>query len=147
MYKHILLPTDGSPLSARAAAEGIRLAKALGARVTALHVIPPPTPIAIGRTRGVGYATLEEREALDQREAAKALGLVEKAAGAAGVPCKLEALKGDYPAEAILATAKKRRCDLILMASHGRRGLQALLLGSETQKVLAHATVPVIVHR
>ena len=147
MYKHILLPTDGSPLSARAAADGIRLAKALGARVTALHVIPPATPLAIGRKRSVDYATLEDREALNQRQAEKALAQVEKAAAAAGVPCKLESVKGDYPAEAILATAKKRRCDLILMASHGRRGLQALLLGSETQKVLAHATVPVIVHR
>ena len=147
MYKHILLPTDGSPLSARAAAQGVRLAKALGARLTVLHVIPPATPIAIGRKQSVAYATLEERVALDQRHAAKALGLVEKAASAAGVPCKLESLKGDYPAEAILATARKRRCDLILMASHGRRGVQALLLGSETQKVLAHATVPVLVHR
>jgi nucleotide-binding universal stress UspA family protein len=82
-----------------------------------------------------------------EHEAAKALGAVEKAAKAAGVTVRLEKVLGDFPADAILATAKRRKCDLIVMASHGRSGLKAVLLGSETQKVLAHATVPVLVHR
>jgi nucleotide-binding universal stress UspA family protein len=140
MYKHILLPTDGSPLSARAVASGVALARATGASVTALYVAPPPTPVVFRRRLPIGYATTEH-------EAAKALGAVEKAAKAAGVTVRLEKVLGDFPADAILATAKRRKCDLIVMASHGRSGLKAVLLGSETQKVLAHATVPVLVHR
>jgi nucleotide-binding universal stress UspA family protein len=147
MYKHILLPTDGSPLSARAVAAGVQLAKSLGASVTALHVAPPATPVVFKRKLPVGYATPDEHAALIEREAAKALGTVEKAAKSAGVPIRLEKIVGDFPAETILDTAKRRKCDLIVMASHGRSGIAAVLLGSETQKVLAHAKVPVLVHR
>lgn len=147
MYKHILLPTDGSPLSARAVAAGVRLAKSLGARVTGLHVTPPATPVVFKRKLPVGYASPDEHAALIEREAAKALGTVEKAARDAGVGFRVETVVGDFPADAILDAAKRSKCDLIVMASHGRSGLGAVLLGSETQKVLAHAKVPVMVHR
>ena len=147
MYKHILLPTDGSPLSARAVASGIALARATGASVTALYVAPPPTPVVFRRRLPIGYATTEQHADMIEHEAAKALGAVEKAAKAAGVTVRLEKVLGDFPADAILSTAKRRKCDLIVMASHGRSGLKAVLLGSETQKVLAHAGVPVLVHR
>lgn len=147
MYKHILLPTDGSTLSARAVASGIALARALDAGVTALFVAPPPTPVVFRRKLPIGYATTEQHADMIEHEAAKALGAVEKAAKAAGVAVRLEKVVGDFPADAILDTAKRRKCDLIVMASHGRSGLKAVLLGSETQKVLAHARVPVLVHR
>jgi len=147
MIKHILLPTDGSPLSARAVAAGVKLAKAVGARVTGLFVAPAPTPLVYERFVPVGYMTPEQHAALIERAAARYLGVIEKAAKAAGVPCECVRITSDFPADVILQTATKRRCDLIVMASHGRRGLSAVLLGSETQKVLTHAKLPVLVYR
>src|SRR5438552_9369714 len=147
MLKHILLPTDGSPLSARAVAAGVKLAKAVGARVTGLFVAPAPTPLVYERFVPVGYMTPEQHAALIERAAARYLGVIEKAAKAAGVPCECVRITSDFPADVILQTATKRRCDLIVMASHGRRGLSAVLLGSETQKVLTHAKLPVLVYR
>jgi nucleotide-binding universal stress UspA family protein len=147
MYKHILLPTDGSPLSARAVAAGVELAKAIGARVTALFVAPPATPLVFEHFLPVRYMTPDDHADLIAREAAHALGAVEKAAKAAGVPCETMQVTGDFPADAIVAAAARRKCDFIVMASHGRKGFKALLLGSETQKVLLHTKVPVLVHR
>jgi nucleotide-binding universal stress UspA family protein len=146
-YKHILLPTDGSALSDQAVKAGVALAQALGARVTALFVAPAPTPLVFEGGLPVAYMTPEEHGALSARAAAHYLGVAEKAAKAAGVPCECASVIGEYPADAILEVAKKRRCDLIVMASHGRRGIKAVLLGSETSKVLAHAKVPVLVHK
>ena len=123
MYKHILLPTDGSPLSARTVAEGVKLAKALGASLTALHVTPPPRPVMFKGKVSAGYAPLAERKRQLESAADKALAAVQKAAKAAGVTCKVESIVDDFPAETIVAVAKKRRCDLIMMASHGRRGI------------------------
>ena len=147
MFKHILLPTDGSPLSARAVADGVALAKLSGARVTALFVAPPATPLVFEHFLPVRYMTPEDHAALIEREAAHALGQVEKAAKAAGVTCEMKQLISDYPADAIMTTAHRSKCDLIVMASHGRTGVSAMLLGSETQKVLTHSKVPVLVHR
>jgi nucleotide-binding universal stress UspA family protein len=147
MYMHILIPTDGSKLSESAAKDGVSLAAALGARVTALFVAPPATPVVYEQHLPVGYMTPDEHAAMTARASARYLGVVEKAAAAAGVRCECLSLKGDFPADAIVQTAVKRKCDLIVMASHGRRGVAALLLGSETQKVLAHSKVPVLVHR
>jgi nucleotide-binding universal stress UspA family protein len=147
MFKHILLPTDGSPLSARAIAAGVALAKLSGARVTALFVAPPATPLVFEHFLPVRYMTPEDHAAQIAREAAHALGEVEKAAKAAGVTCETKQLVSDYPADAIVKTATKGKCDLIVMASHGRTGVSSLLLGSETHKVLTHAKVPVLVHR
>jgi nucleotide-binding universal stress UspA family protein len=148
MYNHILIPTDGSKLSQQSAEAGVRLAKALGARVTAFFAAPPATPIIYKAMLPVGYTTPEEHERMSRKAAQAYLGAIEKAARAVGVRCESLSVTSDFPADAILAAAAKRRCDLIFMASHGRRGLRrASLLGSETQKVLSQAPVPVLVHR
>jgi nucleotide-binding universal stress UspA family protein len=147
MYKHILLPTDGSPLSERAVKSGIELAKAVGARVTGLFVAPAPTPLVYENMVPVAYMTPDQHAEMTERSARQYLGVVERAAQAAGVACECVSVTGEYPADAIVQAARKRRCDLIVMASHGRRGIQAVLLGSETHKVLTHSKVPVLVHR
>ena len=148
MYKHILIPTDGSKLSALAAQAGVRLAKAVGARVTGFFAAPPATPIVFKGLLPVGYGAPEEHEQSIRKAAGSYLGLIEKAARAAGVPCEVMTVTSDYPADAIVAAARKRRCDLIFIASHGRRGVRReSLLGTETQKVLSQAPMPVLVHR
>jgi nucleotide-binding universal stress UspA family protein len=148
MFKHILLPTDGSKLSSEAAEAGVRLAKALGARVTGLFAAPPATPIIYKAMLPVGYASPEEHQRMIEKAAGSYLGAIEKAARAAGVRCETVTVTSDFPADAILATAKKRRCDLVFMGSHGRRGLRrSSLLGSETQKVLSNGDLPVLVFR
>lgn len=148
MFKHILIPTDGSKLSNEAAQAGIRLAAALGARVTAFFAAPPATPILFKSMMPVGYATPAEHEEMTRKAAATYLGAIEKAARAAGVPCEVMTVTNDFPADAILAAAKKRRCDLIFMGSHGRRGVRkSSLLGSQTQKVLSDGPLPVLVYR
>jgi len=147
MYQHILIPTDGSKLSERAATAAVKLAAVLGARVTALFVAPPATPVVYERFLPVKYMTPDEHAAMIERAAERYLGVIRKAAAAAGVGCDGISLTSDFPADAILQTASDRKCDLIVMASHGRRGVAAVLLGSETQKVLTHSKVPVLVHR
>ncbi len=147
MIKHILIPTDGSRPSERAARAGVALAKSLGARVTAFVAAPPPTPIVYKDFVPVKYMAPDEHAELIERAALKYLGVIERAAQAAGVRCESVHVTSDFPAEAILATARKRHCDLIVMASHGRRGLKAVMLGSQTQKVLARAGIPVLVFR
>jgi nucleotide-binding universal stress UspA family protein len=147
MYRHILIPTDGSALSGHAIAQGIALAKATGARVTGLFVAPAPTPLVFEGLMPVDYMQPDAHAALNARAAARYLGAIEKAALHAGVPFEGVSVTGEYPAEAILETATRRKCDVIVMASHGRRGLAGVLLGSETQKVLTHAKVPVLVCR
>jgi len=147
MFKHILIPTDGSEISRRAVAAGVELAKAVGAKVTALYAAPTATPVVYKHFLPVGYTTPEKHAKAIQRAAAHYLGVAEAAAKAAGVPCETLCVTDDFPANAILVAAKKRKCDLIYMASHGHRGMSALLLGSETQKVLTHARIPVLVHR
>ncbi len=147
MFKHILIPTDGSKLSKEAAEAGVKLAQALGARVTGFFAAPAPTPIIYKSKLPVGYATPEAHEKMIRDTAKSYLGAIEKAAKAAGVPCEVLTVTSDFPADAVLAAAKKRRCDLIFMASHGRRGLRGMLLGSETQKVLSQAPIPVLVFR
>jgi nucleotide-binding universal stress UspA family protein len=145
MFKHVLLPTDGSKLSEKSVKQGIRLAKSLNARVTALHVIPKFHTFTyetemLEVTRG-------EYEHASEKRADEFLRTVKKIAANAGVECDTLHASSDQPYEEIIKTAKKKDCDLILMASHGRRGLQSLLLGSETQKVLTHSTTPVLVYR
>lgn len=147
MYKHILIPTDGSSASKGTVTAAVKLAKALGARVTGVFAAPAATPIVFRDLLPSGYGTPRHNEALIARAAAAHLAVIEKAAKAAGVRCSCVTVKSDFPADTILATAKKAKCDLIFMASHGRRGLRGMLLGSETQKVLAASTIPVLVHR
>jgi nucleotide-binding universal stress UspA family protein len=144
MFKSILIPTDGSPLSSAAIAKGIELAKALGARVVGLTVTTPYPYSALSE-----YIP-ETREAFEQRAsepAARHLGEIATAAAAAGVPCETVMESDEQPHRAIIEVAERKGCDAILMASHGRRGLSGFLLGSETQKVLVHSRLPVIVFR
>lgn len=147
MYKHMLIPTDGSELSRRAVLAGMKLARTLGARVTGLFAAPAATPLVYRDFLPVGYGTPQQNAALIKRAARRHLEVIERAAKAAGVRCETVSTIDDFPADAILAQAKKRGCDLIFMASHGRRGLRGVLLGSETQKVLAGSGVPVLVYR
>jgi nucleotide-binding universal stress UspA family protein len=147
MFKHILIPTDGSPLSTQAARAGVRLAAALGARVTGLFAAPPATPVIYKAVLPVGYATPREHERMIRKAVERHLGVIAEAARAAGVPCETQSVTSDFPADTILTTAKKRRCDLIVMASHSRKGLRGVLLGSETQKVLGGSRIPVLVYR
>jgi nucleotide-binding universal stress UspA family protein len=148
VFKHILLPTDGSKLSDRAVQRGIELAKALHARVTAVHVLPEFRMMAdesFVLPTSVDLKTRYDKEA--KARASKMLDKIAARAEAAGVAYEGVIVAGDTPYEHIIETARKRKCDLIMMASHGRRGLSALLLGSETSKVLTHSKVPVLVVR
>jgi len=147
MYKNILIPTDGSALSRKAAMNGVKLAKSVGAMVTGFYAAPPATPIEYRGILPVDYVPPEEHARLIEKVVAKYLGFIEKTAKAAGVECKPVHVTSDFPADAIVAAAQRQKCDLIFMASHGRRGLTGLLLGSQTQKVLSHSKVPVLIDR
>ena len=147
MYKNILVATDGSKLSGKAVAHAIGLAKPLGAKLTAFYAAPDyPLPMYAD---GVVYEPVSKKEyaAMMAKEATKVLDAAAAKARAAGIECTTVHMIAPAPWEAILAAAKKEKCDAIVMASHGRRGVSALLLGSETQKVLTHSKLPVIVVR
>jgi nucleotide-binding universal stress UspA family protein len=145
MYKHILIPTDGSEMSARAIAHGIELAKRLNAKVTGLAVISPWDDVAFSiKTFDIDQAQYERNA---EAYAASSLLVITNAAKAAEVACSVVQMKESQPWTAIIDTARLMHCDLILMASHGRSGIGALIIGSETQKVLTHSTRPVLVYR
>ncbi|MFP3564623.1 universal stress protein [Paraburkholderia sp. SIMBA_030] len=145
MFKHLLVPTDGSALSDAAIQMAVTLASESGATVTGLHVIPEFHVLAYGPEM---LADTEEQFIQVTRQHADAyLAAVTKAATRAGVECDTVARNHDQPYEAIVSVAAQRNCDLIVMASHGRGGMRALLLGSETQKVLTHSQIPVLVVR
>ena len=147
MYKRILVPTDGTPLSKKAVKSAVELAGSLGAELVAVNVVPryPMSYFEGGVTVSVQEVGRIEKQWTEQGQAlADAVG---KAAEAAGVKAKAVTVRSDLVAEAILKAAQKHKCDLIVMASHGRKGLKRLLLGSETQHVLTHGTVPVLVLR
>ena len=147
MYQRILVPTDGSTLSKKAVKSAIALASTTGAELVVLHVVPRyPTSYFEGGVSisATDVARTEKDWAVHGREVADAAA---KAAEAAGVKAKGVIATSDLVAESILGAARKHRCDLIVMASHGRKGLKRLLLGSETQHVLTHGTVPVLVLR
>lgn len=148
MFRHILLPTDGSTLSTRAVRRGLQLAASLKSRVTVIYVVPEFRMMADeGYISPLG-AELRARFERESREyARKALARVEKLAAGARVRCDTVAVTGDAPHRQIVATAGRRKCDLIIMASHGRSGITSLLLGSETARVLAHSKIPVMVVR
>ncbi len=145
MYKHVLIPTDGSELSAKAEAAGLTLARTLDAKVTALTVTAPFQFIATEPMMLV--ATEPEYEKAQSARSEKTFERVRSAAAAIGIPVETLRAIHPHPFEAIIATAKERGCDLIFMASHGRRGVAGLILGSETVKVLTHAKIPVLVYR
>lgn len=147
MFKHILIPTDGSPVAAKAIQAGITLAAEMGAKVTGYYAIePPPTHLY-----GEGY--LAERRLVDELEhratdiARRSIEEVETAARAAGVKFDSDIGRSVQPYRGIIDAAEKHGCDAIVMASNGHRGLTGLLLGSVTHKVLTHTQIPVLVYR
>ena len=147
MYKHILIPTDGSKLSDKAVEAGVEFARFIHARVTGFTAVPEyqvPSEAELMSKHAISLADYE-RDAKKQAEIA--LQTIADRARAAGVDYDAEFTQSDRPHEAIIRAAEKHGCDLIFMASHGRRGITGLLLGSETQKVLAHSKVPVLVYR
>ena len=147
MFKHILIPTDGSPVAAKAIKAGVALAKEMGARVTGFYAIePPPTHLY-----GEGYLAernlVEELERRAREVAQRSVDEISAAAREAGVPCETVVSKSVVPYRGIVETAEKNKCDAVFMASNGHRGLTGLLLGSVTQKVLTHSKLPVLVFR
>jgi nucleotide-binding universal stress UspA family protein len=145
MFRHLLLPTDGCQLSEAAIHAGVQFAKSIDAKVTGFYAMP--------KFHMLTYQTemltdTREQFAKDcKAHAERSLAVIVQATKAAGVPCETALQASDHPYEAIIATAKEKGCDLIMMASHGRSGVQAFLLGSETQKVLTHSAIPVLVFR
>jgi len=147
MYRNILIPTDGSPLSRKAILAGVKFAKTVGARVTGFYAAPPATPLEYRGMFPVGYVDPATRARLIEKAASKYLAVIREAARVAGVRCSVEHVTDDFPADAIVAAAKRYKCDVIFIASHGRHGFKTSLLGSQTQKVLAQSPIPVVVHR
>ncbi len=147
MYKSILVATDGSKLSKSAVSSAIALAALTGAELVAMKVVPryPMSYFEGGIALDPSEIARVEKQWADDGQAV--VDAVKKAALAKGVSVKAVTVKSDLVSDAILATVKKHKCDLIVMASHGRRGIKRLLLGSETQQVLTHGTVPVLVLR
>jgi nucleotide-binding universal stress UspA family protein len=147
MFRRLLCPLDGSPLSTRALKRAVALAAGSGAELVGFHAAPDYHPAA--------YEDFVPRDVLSPARFAAATGQrarrilapVEKACAAAGVKCRVRHVVDDHPWRAIVAAARRERCDLIVMASHGRRGLAGLLLGSETTRVLTHSRIPVLVLR
>jgi nucleotide-binding universal stress UspA family protein len=145
MFKHILIPTDGSDLSRKAILYGVQLAKESGAKVTGLTVAQPYQAPGMDTV----FIPVDEGDYEEQSRllTERAMEQVRMAADAAAVPCETIREVNDQPYRAIIDAAQALGCDLIVMASHGRRGISALLLGSETAKVLTHSTIPVLVYR
>jgi nucleotide-binding universal stress UspA family protein len=145
MFKHILIPTDGSDLSRKAILYGVQLAKESGAKVTGFTVTEPYQPAGMDTV----FIPIDQGDYEEQSRvlSEKAMEQVKMAAEAAGVPCETIREVHDQPYRGIIDAAHALGCDLIVMASHGRRGISALLLGSETAKVLTHSTIPVLVYR
>ncbi len=149
MYKNILIPTDGSELSERAIVQGVSLAKALAAKITFVTVRHPFHALR-GQPQMVIYMPDEYKKYLSDyvaAEAAKRLAAAKSIAERGGISCETVDVENDHVYEGILDTAADRGCDLIVMASHGRSGISAIVLGSETVKVLTHSTLPVLVCR
>ena len=146
MFKHILVPTDGSPLSQNAVRAAASLARECGARITGLYA-KPESHTYITEGLRIDEVLWTKAAALDAAQAKLALDFIEETCRAADVPVSTVTATSDLPYQVIINTAKEQGCDLIFMASHGRSGLGALLLGSETHKVLTHSAIPVLVFR
>ena len=144
MFQRILIPTDGSELTAKAVDTAVRLAKSIGARLYTISVKEPFPYSAISEMQPTPPQEFFDAQ---ERIAAKRIQGVRAACEAGGVPCEAHTIEALHPWEAIIEHAKRMECDLLVMASHGRRSVTALLLGSETQKVLTHSKIPVLVVR
>ena len=149
MYKHILLPTDGSRLSGKAVKQGIQLAKSLGAQVTAVNVVMAYQQLIMDEAMMVPTSVDFQKRFYEDslKRSNLLLDKIKAEAKAADVKCEGVTITSSVPYEAIVKQARKSKCDLIMMASHGRKGLASILLGSETAKVLTHSTIPVLVVR
>lgn len=153
VIRHILIAIDGSPLSTKAVRYGVGLARSLGAKVTGVHVIPVFHRFTYRAQMLLTYHTALSDDSEAGYEAAtakcaqKILGTIARAAHTAKVLCGVVALRSDQPYQAIIDAAQSKRCDLIVIASHGHRGVNAVILGSEAQKVLTHCAIPVLVCR
>lgn len=145
MFKQILLPTDGSELSERAVLAGVSFARDVGAQVVGFTALPDFRTFTADAE--MLATTEDEYLATSEGRGAKILSVVENAARSAGVPYSSLIARSSQPYEAILLAAREHGCDLIVMASHGRHGITGMLLGSETQKVLVHSAIPVLVYR
>lgn len=147
MFKHLLVPTDGSELSADTARRAISFAQDAKARITFFFAKPDYPVSFYGEGALIDPTTPEKFAEMAEKQAREILGKCEKLASDAGVSSNSVTSTSEIPWEAIIDAAQDAGCDLIFMASHGRRGLSGLLLGSETQKVLTHSTIPVLVYR
>ena len=158
MYKNILIPTDGVRTCESAISHGIELAKAIGAKVTALHITPKLTPHDIleiyhptmlvgGHDAEKAQAAMEQVEQLHKDVADRSLSTIEKMANEMGVDCEAVYISGKAPAEGIMNTAEEKNCDLIFMSTHGALGLTGAIFGTVTTKVLSHSEIPVLVQR
>jgi nucleotide-binding universal stress UspA family protein len=144
MFQRILVPTDGSDITTKAVDTAIRLARSLGARLYTISVKEPFPYSAISEMQPTPPQEFFDAQ---ERIASRRIQDVRAAAEAAGIPCEAHTVEALHPWEAIIEHAQRQECDLLVMASHGRRGVTALLLGSETQKVLTHSKIPVLVVR
>ena len=145
MFKNILIATDGSDLAAKAVEEGIRFAKEIGAKITAVTVTEPFHVLSLAPSE-LEYTPIEYKKHAEA-QAEKVLSTVSAAAQSADVICETLHIEHEHIYQAIIDAASARKCDLIVMASHGRRGVSAVVLGSETVKVLTHSKIPVLVYR
>ena len=145
MFRRLLCPMDGSPLSTRALRRAVALAAASGAEVVGFHAAPGYHPVAYEDFVPRDALSPERHAVATEKRARRILAPVEKACATAGGKCRVRHAVSDHPWQAIIAAARRERCDLIVMASHGRRGLAGLLLGSETTRVLTHSRIPVLV--
>ena len=151
MFKHILVPTDGSELSKNMVKRAVSFAKEAGAKITAFNAKPEyPLPLLAYSAAEMDRSAVAKPEHFDEnaeKEAQKILGEIEKLCQKSGVACAKLTKTSDHVYQAIIEAATQSGCDLIFMASHGRRGIGALLLGSETTKVLTHSKIPVLIYR
>jgi nucleotide-binding universal stress UspA family protein len=145
LFKNILVATDGSDLAAKAVEQGVSFAKEIGAKITAVTVTEPFHLLSVAPSQ-LEYTPAEYKKH-SEAHAEKVLGTVSAAAKLAGVDCETLHVEHEHVYQAIIDAAVARRCDLIVMASHGRRGVSAVVLGSETVKVLTHSKIPVLVYR
>ena len=147
MYQHILIPTDGSDLSKQAIHKAVELAKNLGAKVTFFHAAPDYPSTSHGAGELMEFMPPQQYAQLRDEQVREFLTDAEKTARTAGVSCAVESEVRNAPYRGIVDAAARLHCDLIFMASHGRHGMSGVLLGSETQKVLTHSKLPVLVYR
>ena len=147
MFKHILVPTDGSALSGDTVKKAVAFAREPGAKISFFYARPDYPVAFYGEGALIDPTTPEKFAEMADKQAQEILSAAQAQASAAGVACAASAATSDVPFQAIIDAAAASGCDLIFMASHGRRGLSGLLLGSETQKVLTHSKIPVLVYR